>query len=204
MDDCLVCYGQNGEPVRPQQGFPLRLVVPGFEGIYQTKYLRRVKVVDRYYMTYNDYGHLQKDPKVVALTEQIGPKSVITFPSAGQQLSGPGFYEISGLAWSGGGAVRKVEVTTDGGRTWKDAEFKTPAYRMAHTRFALPWTWDGKACDLMSRCTDELGTVQPTRAEVAKYWNEPFTPEFRPKGADNTIQLWKIASDGSVHNGNFV
>jgi sulfane dehydrogenase subunit SoxC len=177
-------------------------VVPGFEGIYQTKYLRRIKVVDRYYMTYNDYGHLQKDPKVVALTVQIGPKSVITFPSAGQQLSGPGFYEISGLAWSGGGAVRKVEVTTDGGRTWKDAEFRTPAYRMAHTRFALPWNWDGKACELMSRCTDELGTVQPTRAQVAKFWNEPLTAEFRVKGADNTIQPWRVAGDGSVHNGN--
>src|SRR2546422_308438 len=80
MDDILVAWGQNGEPVRPQQGFPLRLVVPGFEGIYQTKYLRRIKVVDRYYMTYNDYGHLQKDPKVIALTTQLGPKSVITFP----------------------------------------------------------------------------------------------------------------------------
>src|SRR6202162_2385077 len=185
LDDCLVCYGQNGEPVRPQQGFPLRLVVPGFEGIFQTKYLRRIKVVDRYYMTYNDYGHINTDPKVVALTVQIGPKSVITFPSAGQQLSGPGFYEISGLAWSGGGAVRRVEVSTDGGRSWKDAEFKTPQYRMAHTRFALAWNWDEKACELLSSCTDELGTVQPTRAEVAKFWNEPLTPEFRPKGADN-------------------
>src|SRR5579862_616249 len=203
MDDCLVCYGQNGEPVRPQQGFPLRLVVPGFEGIYQTKYLRRIKVVDRYYMTYNDYGHLQKDPKVVALTEQIGPKSVITFPSAGQQLSGPGFYEISGLAWSGGGAVRKVEVTTDGGKTWKDAELRGPAYPMAHTRFGLHWNWDGKACELQSRCTDELGTVQPSRAQAAKFWNEPLTPDFRVKGADNTIQAWKVANDGSVHNGNF-
>ena len=202
MDDCLVCYGMNGEPVRPQQGFPLRLVVPGFEGIYQTKYLRRIKVVDRYYMTYNDYGHLQKDPKVVALTEQIGPKSVITFPSAGQQLPGPGFYEISALAWSGAGAVRRLEISTDGGRSWKDAELRTPAYRMAHTRFALPWTWDGKACELMSRCTDELGTVQPTRAQVAKFWNEPFGPGYRVKGADNTIQAWKIASDGSIQNGN--
>jgi sulfane dehydrogenase subunit SoxC len=202
MDDCLVAWAQNGEPVRPQQGFPLRMIVPGFEGIYQTKYLRRVKVVDRYYMTYNDYGHLQKDPKVIALTTQIGPKSVITRPSAGQQMAGPGFYEISGLAWSGAGAVKRVEVTTDGGRSWKDAEFRTPAYRMAHTRFALPWTWDGKACEIMSRCTDELGTVQPTRAQVAKYWNEPLTPNFGAKGADNTIQPWKIASDGSVHNGN--
>src|SRR5258706_8337523 len=130
MDDCLVCYGQNGEPVRPQQGFPLRMIVPGLEGIYQTKYLRRVKVVDRYYMTYNDYGHLQKDPKVVALTNQIGPKSVITFPAAGQKLPGPGFYEISGLAWSGGGAVKKAEVSTDGARTWKEAEFRPHAFRM--------------------------------------------------------------------------
>ncbi len=204
MDDCLVAWGQNGEPVRPQQGFPLRLVVPGFEGIYQTKYLRRIKVVDRYYMTYNDYGHLQKDPKVVALTNQIGPKSVITFPAAGQKLPGPGFYEISGLAWSGGGAVKKAEVSTDGGRTWKDAEFRTPAFRMAHTRFALPWTWDGKQCEIMSRCTDELGTVQPTRGQVAKFWNEPLTPTFNVKGADNTVQVWRIMADGSVHNANFL
>ena len=204
MDDCLVAWGQNGEPVRPQQGFPLRMIVPGFEGIYQTKYLRRVKVVDRYYMTYNDYGHLQKDPKVVALTNQIGPKSVITFPAGGQKLPGPGFYEISGLAWSGGGAVKKAEVSTDGGRTWKDTEFRTPAYRMAHTRFALPWTWDGKQCEIMSRCTDDLGTVQPTRAQVAKFWNEPLTPNFNVKGADNTIQVWRIMADGSVHNANFL
>ena len=121
MDDCLVGYGMNGEPVRPQQGFPLRLMVPGFEGIYQTKYVRRIKVVDRYYMTYDDYGHINPDPKVAALTHQIGPKSVITFPSGGQQLSGPGFYEISGLAWSGGGAIRSVEISTDGGRSWKTA-----------------------------------------------------------------------------------
>jgi sulfane dehydrogenase subunit SoxC len=202
MDDCLVAWGQNGEAVRPQQGFPLRLIVPGFEGIHNTKYLRRIKVVDRYYMTYNDYGHLQKDPRAIALTTQIGPKSVITFPAAGQRLAGPGFYEISGLAWSGGGAVRRAEVSTDGGRTWKDAEFRTAAHRMAHTRFALPWTWDGKECELMSRCTDELGTVQPTRAQVAKYWNKPLTPTFSVTGPDNTIQAWKIASDGSVHNGN--
>ena len=99
----MVCYAQNGEPLRPQQGFPLRLMVPGFEGIYQIKYLRRIKVVDRYYMTYDDYGHINPDPKVAALTHQIGPKSVITFPSGGQKLSGPGFYEITGLAWSGAG-----------------------------------------------------------------------------------------------------
>jgi sulfane dehydrogenase subunit SoxC len=200
MDDCLVCYGQNGEAVRPQQGFPLRLIVPGFEGIYQTKYLRRIKVVDRYYMTYNDYGHINPDPKVSALGNQIGPKSVITFPSGGQQLSGPGFYEITGLAWSGGGAVKRVEISTDGGQSWKDAELRGTPYPMAHTRFGFHWKWDGKACELQSRCTDELGTVQPSRAQAAKFFNKPLE-DFRVPGADNTIQPWKVASDGSVHNG---
>ena len=204
MDDCLIAYGMNGEALRPQQGFPVRIIPPGFEGIFHTKYLRRIKVVDRYYMNYNDFGHLRPDPKELALSEQIGPKSVITYPSGTQRLAGKGFYEISGLAWSGGGAVRRVEISTDGGRMWKEAELRTPTYRMAHTRFALPWTWDGKECEILSRCTDELGTVQPTRAQVAKYWNEPLTPQFGVKGADNTIQMWKIASDGSVHNGNFV
>jgi sulfane dehydrogenase subunit SoxC len=201
MDDCLVCYGQNGEPLRPQQGFPLRLMVPGFEGIYQIKYLRRIKVVDRYYMTYDDYGHINPDPKVAALTHQIGPKSVITFPSGGQQLPGPGFYDVSGLAWSGAGAIRKVEISTDSGRSWREAERRSPSYRMAHTRFGFAWKWDGKECVLMSRCTDDVGTVQPTRAEAAKYWNKPLDDKFRVPGADNTVQPWKVAADGSVHNG---
>src|SRR5678815_2099049 len=124
MDDVLIAYGMNGEALRPQNGFPLRLMVPGFEGIFHTKYLRRIKVVDRYYMNYNDFGHMDQDPKIAALEYQIGPKSVITFPSGGQQLPGKGFYEISGLAWSGGGAIRKVEVSTDGGRRWNNAEIK--------------------------------------------------------------------------------
>jgi sulfane dehydrogenase subunit SoxC len=201
MDDCIVCYAMNGEPIRPQQGFPLRLMVPGFEGIYQIKYLRRIKVVDSYYMTYDDYGHISPDPRVAALTHQIGPKSVITFPSGGQRLLGPGFYEITGLAWSGGGAIRGVEISTDGGENWKTAELRSPAHRMAHTRFGFHWTWDGKECTLMSRCTDELGTVQPTQADVAKYWNEPLDHKLRIRGADNVVQPWKVASDGSVHNG---
>ena len=195
MDDCLVCYGMNGEAVRPQQGFPLRLLVPGFEGIFNSKYLRRVKVVDRYYMTYNDYGHLRRDPVTAALGYQIGPKSVITFPSGGQQLPGRGFYEVSGLAWSGGGAVRRVEVSTDGGRHWTDAEIRGTAYRMAHTRFGFHWNWDGKETELLSRCTDELGQVQPSRAQVTEFFNVDRVP-----GQDNSIQPWRVASDGSVHN----
>ncbi len=201
MDDCLVAYGMNGEAVRPQNGFPLRLLVPGFEGIFNSKYLRRIKVVDRYYMTYNDYGHLRRDPDVAALGYQIGPKSVIIFPSAGQQLPDRGFYEVSGLAWSGGGAIGRVEVSTDGGRRWMDAQIQGTAHRMAHARFTFQWNWDGNETELMSRCTDELGQVQPTRAEVAEFFNVPADPSYRVPGQDNSIQPWRIASDGSVHNG---
>jgi sulfane dehydrogenase subunit SoxC len=190
----------NGEPLRPQQGFPLRLLVPGFEGIYQIKYLRRIKVVDRFYMTYDDYGHINSDARAAALAEQIGPKSVITFPSGGQQLQGPGFYEISGLAWSGGGAISKVEVTTDGGKHWQNAELRSPAFRMAHTRFAIPWKWDGKECVLMSRCTDELGTIQPTREQAGKFFGDAPGRE-RVRGNDNSIQPWRVSGDGSVQNG---
>ena len=188
MDDILVAYAMNGEAIRPQQGFPLRLVVPGFEGILSVKWLRRVKVVDRYYMTYNDYGHLRRDAEGAALSYQIGPKSVITFPSAGQQLPGRGFYEISGLAWSGGGTVGRVEVSTNGGDSWMDAEIRGTAHRMAHTRFSFQWNWDGNETELQSRCTDELGQIQPDRRVV------------RVVGQDNSIQPWRIASDGSVHN----
>jgi len=201
MDDCLLAYGMNGEAVRPQNGFPLRLMVPGFEGIFHTKWIRRIKLVDQYYMNYNDYGHLDQEHHEAALAYQIGPKSVITFPSASQQLPGRGFYEISGLAWSGGGAIRRVEVSTDGGKRWKVAELKGTPQRMAHARFGLPWDWDGTETVIMSRCTDELGSVQPSRAQVAAHFNKPLDPSFSVPGLDNTIQPWHIASDGSVTNG---
>jgi sulfane dehydrogenase subunit SoxC len=202
MDDCLVAYGQNGESLRPQQGFPVRLLVPGFEGIYNTKWLRRIKVVDRYYMTYDDYGHISSDEEVAALTFQWGPKSVITFPSGGQQLPGHGTYQITGLAWSGGGAVRRVEISTDGGWNWKDAEIRGAVYPKAHTRFGTTWHWEGQECVLQSRCTDELGQVQPSRAELAKFFKVPvdYYKTHGTQGSDNTIQPWRVASDGSVHN----
>jgi sulfane dehydrogenase subunit SoxC len=201
MDDVLVAYGMNGEPVRPQNGFPLRLLVPGFEGIFSTKYLRRIKLVDRYYVNYNDFGHLDEDAKVAALDYQIGPKSVITYPSGGQQLPGRGFYEISGLAWSGGGAIRTVEVSTDGGKKWNRAEFKGTPQRMAFTRFGYGWNWDGNETEILSRCTDEIGQVQPTREQVAKYWNVPFERNYRVPGLDNSVMPWRIGRDGSVKNG---
>jgi len=177
-------------------------VVPGFEGIYNTKWLRRIKVVDRYYMTYNDYGHIAKDEEVAALTFQWGPKSVITFPSGGQTLPGPGVYQLTGLAWSGGGVVRRVEVSMDGGQTWKEAEIRGMALPKAHTRFGMDWKWDGRECVLQSRCTDELGQVQPSRAELAAFFK--VSPDYYQthgvQGTDNTIQPWRVASDGSVRN----
>ncbi len=203
MDDCIVAYGQNGEALRPQNGFPVRLIVPGFEGIYNTKWLRRMKVVDKYYMTYNDYGHISKDVKVAALNLRWGPKSVITFPSGGQKLPGRGVYQITGLAWSGGGAVKKVEISFDGGHTWKEAEIRGDVHSFAHTRFGMNWKWDGQECVIMSRCIDELGQIQPTREQVSKVYNKPadYYHDHGIPGSDNSVVPWKIASDGSVHNG---
>ena len=200
MDDTLLAYSMNGEPVRPQQGFPLRMLAPGFEGIFNVKWLRRIKVVDQYYMTYNDYGHLTQDPATAALGYQIGPKSVIVHPSGGQTLPGAGYYQVSGLAWSGGGKVARVEVTTDGGETWFDAEIRGEPQAMAHTLFAFEWEWDGSPCELQSRCIDEIGQVQPSRAEVAEFWNQPADQPPRVRGQDNSIQPWRIESDGSIHN----
>ena len=116
MDDVIVAYGMNGEPLRPHNGFPVRLIVPGFEGIFNTKWLRHIKVVDQYQLNMDDFGHLRRDPTTAALGYTWGPKSVITFPSGSQKLPEPGWYEITGLAWSGSGAVRKVEISTDGGQ----------------------------------------------------------------------------------------
>ena len=205
LEDALVAYGQNGEPIRPHQGFPLRLLVPGFEGINSVKWLRRIKLVDEVYMTFNEYDRYtsRQDPRANSFNFEQGPKSVITFPSGDQKLPGRGFYEIAGLAWSGGGVVRKVEISTDGGRTWKDAPIKSAAHRMAHTRFAMDWNWDGRECVLLSRCTDELGQVQPSIEQFAKFWK--VTPNdllvsTPVSGHYNFMQPWKVTSNGSVEN----
>ena len=201
MTDVIVAYGMNGEPLRPQQGFPVRLIVPGFEGIFNTKWLRHIKAVDQYQLNMNDYGHLQRTQVTAAMIFLIGPKSVITFPSGGQKLPEHGWYEITGLAWSGQGAVKKVDISTDNGKTWHLAELKGTPQPMAHTRFGYMWNWQGGEHVILSRTTDAIGQVQPTREEVAKILGEAYTPQFRPPQNNNTIMKWKIASDGSVTNG---
>ena len=196
-DDILVAYGQNGEALRPENGHPLRLVVPGWVGNINVKWLRRITVVDRPYMTRMDSAgqpNLMPDGKARQLVLVMEAKSVITFPSGEQRLPGPGLYEITGLAWSGRGLVRRVEVSTDGGKTWRNAALQEPVLRFAHARFRLPWRWDGREAVLQSRCTDETGYVQPTLADLVKVrgLNSVFLL--------NAIQSWKVAADGSVHN----
>ena len=209
MEDCLVAYGQNGEPVRPEQGFPLRLIVPGWQGINNVKWLRRIALVDGPYMAMMEvsrYPSIRLDGKSRWFEFEMGPKSVITRPSGGQRLPVPGYYEITGLAWSGGGAVKQVEVSTDGGRTWKDAQLHDPIAQKAHTRFTISWNWNGEEAVLHSRCTDDQGTVQPTVDEVAKLWNTDvdfFRKTSLIVSDFNAIQPWKVNRDGSVQNALF-
>ena len=205
MHDVLVAYGQNGEAVRPENGYPVRLVVPGFEAINSVKWLRRIKVTDRPYMGYHEIGRFApRNPEAIWFTFEQGPKSVITFPSAGQRLTRHGMHEVTGLAWTGGGLVRRVEVSADGGRTWRDAQLQEPILRMAHTRFTMPWNWNGQESILMSRCIDELGQVQPTLPEFAKFFGTTseriLAGESSGAGHSNAIQPWGIRRDGSVYN----
>jgi len=201
MTDVMIAYGMNGEPVRPHNGYPLRLLVPGFEGIFNTKWLRRIDVVENYQLNMDDYGHLRRDPASAALGYQIGVKSVITGPSGSQKLPSQGWYEISGLAWSGQGKISKVEISTDAGKTWNLAELKTIPHPQAHVRFGMMWKWEGTENILMSRAYDEVGQRQQTSQEAAASLGVPYTKGYNPPGNRNTIMAWKVDKSGAVTNG---
>ena len=206
LDDVIVAYGQNGEPVRPVHGFPLRLVVPGFEGIYNVKWLRRIEVVDKPDLSFQEHSRfLVPNPETQWDAYDFGPNFVITQPSGSQAPPAPGPYVISGLAWSGGGVVSKVEVSTDGGATYQEAELAGPVLPKAHTRFTLPWTWSGDEVVLQSRCLDEKDQLQPTEAEYARYWNltrgQLYGTIQSQLGYCNWIQPWRVGADGKVTNG---
>jgi len=195
MDDILVAYGQNGEALRPEQGYPLRLVIPGFEGNTNVKWLRRLKVVDQPMMTRDEtakYTDPMPDGTARQFTFVMEAKSVVTFPSGGQKLAGPGFYEITGLAWSGRGRIERVEVSTDGGGTWLDAGLQEQRLPVALTRFRLPWRWDGREAVVQSRATDQTGYVQPTREALIAV--RGTNSEYH----NNSIRPWKVMADGSV------
>ena len=206
MDDVIVAYAQNGEAIRPENGYPVRLIVPGWAGHNSVKWLRRIQVVERPYMAKDDLGF-----KVGADGKWMGegrydPKSVITFPSGGQHLSGPGYYEITGLAWTGAGVISKVEITTDGGRTWKVAQLQEPVLSKAHTRFRMNWNWNGEECVIESRCTDEAGRTQMLLSEVRKKWGDNpdnWRSSESPGERFSATQPWKIMRDGSVRQAAF-
>jgi sulfane dehydrogenase subunit SoxC len=210
MDDCIVAYGQNGEPVRVEQGYPIRMIVPGWEGPHNVKYLSHIKVVDEPYHTWNEsmnHSVVRADigNKSRWYHFEWGPKSVITRPSAGLAIPGRGYVQITGLAWSGGGKVAKVDISTDGGRNWQEAKLQTPVHTKAHTRFTFDWAWDGGEAVLLSRCTDELGEVQPSRAELFAHWGISEAELTKPHRAIhfNAMQPWFVARDGSVHDAMF-
>lgn len=196
VDEALLCYAQNGEPLRPEQGYPLRLLLPGWEGNINIKWLRRLELGAAPFMTREEtsrYTDLMPDGTARQFTLVMEAKSVITEPSGGQRLA-PGFVEIRGLAWSGRGRITRVHVSTDGGRTWRTAVLQDPVLPKCATRFRMPWRWDGRETILKSRCTDETGYMQPTRNDlVAVRGTESFYHY-------NAIQSWKVSASGEVTN----
>ena len=189
LDDVLVAYGQNGEALRPAQGYPVRLLIPGWEGNISIKWLRRIQLVDRAWQTREEtskYTDLMPNGEARQFTFVMDAKSVITRPSGGQRLDGPGFHQISGLAWSGRGKVRRVEVSTDGGASWTEARLQDPVLPLAHTRFRLDWRWDGSPATLVSRCIDETGDRQPTRDALIAVRGT------RSSYHNNALQGWRV------------
>jgi sulfane dehydrogenase subunit SoxC len=201
LRDALIVYGQNGEAIRPEQGYPLRLVLPGYEGNTHIKWLRRLEVSDKPFMTREEtskYTDLLGNGKARQFSLEMDAKSVITFPSGEMKLPGAGFYEISGLAWSGRGRVQSVDVSVDGGKTWQPAHLNSVADPICTVRFTYPWMWDGKPAVLQSRCTDETGYIQPTLKQLIaiRGSNGPFGSIYHL----NAIQSWAVSAAGEVSN----
>jgi len=197
LDDAMLVLYQNGEKLRPENGYPLRLLLPGWEGNMSVKWLRRLQITEQPAMTRDEtskYTDLASDGRASLFTFLMGVKSVITTPSGGQQINGQGIYQINGLAWSGSGRIRRVEVSADGGSSWADALLDEPVQDRHLTRFRSALHWQGQPVTLLSRATDDAGAIQPTRAAVLA---------GRASGAFyhvNAIQAWQIASNGGVSN----
>lgn len=195
LDDALLVFGQNGEALRPAQGYPLRLLLPGFEGNMSVKWLKRLEFSDAPFMTREEtarYADSRPDGRVELFTFSMGPKSLITHPAYPRRLSARGYQEISGLAWSGLGVVRKVEVSVDGGRRWRKARLDGPALPRAARRFRLGWDWHGQPAQLMSRATDSSGATQPGYSEHQQN-RTPGTLYH-----NNAVRSWAVAADGEI------
>ena len=195
LDDAMVAYMQNGEPVRMSNGYPMRLVLPGYEGNMNVKWLRRLKLIDQPNMS-RDETAKYTDPLPDGTERQFSfvmdAKSIITSPAYPDTLKERGWWPITGIAWSGRGRIVRVDVSTDGGRSWSDAELIGQVLPGAHTRFQYMWEWKGQTATIMSRATDETGGVQPTLAEFRR---------VRGPGTDyhfNWIRSWSVTPDGKV------
>jgi sulfane dehydrogenase subunit SoxC len=197
LDDAILALYQNGEKLRPEQGYPVRLFLPGYEGNMSVKWLRRIKVTAEPTMTKDEtskYSDLQPNGRSLLFTFPMEVKSLITSPSGMQKMQGPGLYQISGLAWSGFGRIRRVEVSADGGRSWGQAALDGPVLPKALTRFRMPWRWDGSPSVLQSRAIDETGAVQPARAALMAARGTQFRYHY------HAIQSWSVAAAGEVTN----
>jgi sulfane dehydrogenase subunit SoxC len=195
MDDALLAFGQNGEALRPEQGYPVRLFLPGWEGNANVKWIRRIEVTDGPTMTRDEtsrYTDPLNDGRARQFSFVMDAKSVITFPAYPFALPDQGWWEIRGLAWSGRGRVTRVDVSTDGGTTWVRARLQEPVLPMCTARFRHLWRWDGSESVLMSRAVDETGYVQPTYAELVAA-RGPRTSYHQ-----NNIRPWKVRSDGTL------
>ncbi len=195
MGDAMLAYGQNGEAIRPEQGYPVRLLLPGWEGNAMVKWLRRIEVTDRPTMTRDEtsrYTDPLKDGTARQFSFVMDAKSIITFPSYPYVLPERGWWEIEGLAWTGRGRITRVEVSVDGGRTWADAVLQPPVLSKSTVRFRHLWNWHGRETIILSRATDETGYVQPT---VHQLWDARGE---RTAYHHNHQRAWKVAADGVV------
>src|SRR5262245_31190068 len=195
MDDAMLALFQNGERIRPSNGYPMRLLLPGYEGNMHVKWLRRIKATEGPTMTKDEtskYTMLLANGSSLQFAFPMEAKSVITQPSPGLSMQGPGLYEISGLAWSGYGKIAKVEVSADGGKSWTTAALQEPVLPMALTRFRLAWRWNGGPALLQSRATDNTSYVQPTRTELIAKRGTKAIYHF------NGVTTWSVADNGEL------
>ncbi len=204
-DDAIVVLYQNGQRLMAEQGFPMRLLLPGWEGNMNVKYVRRIKITDQPAMTYyeaRNYSPVLPDYTAYKFYFVNEVKSFITHPSFGTGLTEPGYYEISGLAYSGSGAIKRVMVSADGGKSWADAAVQGPAQDKAFTRFHIPWRWDGSPAILTSRAVDDGGNIQPLRADFVKARGETLKPVVNTMGFYsqhyNSLTSWGIDAKGEI------
>jgi len=198
LDDCLIAWKMNGEALRPEQGYPVRLVVPGWEGNMWVKWIRRIEVGDEPWHAREEtskYTDLMENGKARRFTWEMDAKSIITNPSPQAPIAhGKGPLVISGLAWSGRGTIDRVDVTVDGGKNWRTARLDGPSLDKSLHRFYMDIDWDGSPLLLQSRAIDSTGYIQPTKDALRAVRGENSIYH------NNGIQTWHVASNGTVEN----